>query len=276
MVGDLLRNYLPELPIFVVRDYALPAWLPKKTLVFSSSYSGNTEETLSMFQDAHKKGFTIISLSSGGKLQRMAMAKSLPHVELPPGFSPRLTTGFMLIPLIKILQQSGIISNRDAHLSKAIKSLQNPKHRRVGEELSKRLVEKLPIIYASERFRSVSMKWKTDINETAKTHAFFNTYSEMNHNEIMGFVEQNTSYHVIILRDEEDPLRIVKRMQITNKLMRETGAGVTEIVIRGDNMLSKLLSTVHIGFWMSYFLAMEYGHDPTPVPIIESLKNELK
>ncbi|MBU0980913.1 MAG: bifunctional phosphoglucose/phosphomannose isomerase [Nanoarchaeota archaeon] len=274
--GRLLHNYLPELPIFVANHYDLPEWLPKKTLVFVASYSGNTEETLSMFQAAHKKGYNIVAMSSGGKLEKMANAKNVTHIKLPTGFPPRLATAFLFVPLITVLQNSGIIPNKDVELDKAIQALQNPKHKRMGEDISKRLVDRVPLIYSSKNFSAVAMKWKTDINENAKTPAFHNTYSEHNHNELNGFLNLPARFHVIILRDEDDNRHIQKRFDITKKIIRETGTTVTEIMIRGDNKLSKILSTMHIGLWAAYHLALAYGTDPTPVPVIEVLKRELK
>jgi glucose/mannose-6-phosphate isomerase len=274
--GTLLKQYLPDLNILVIEDYHLPSWVKKNAFVFVSSYSGNTEETLSLFQDAHRKNFPIVALSAGGKLEAMALAKNVPHIKLPGGLPPRLSTGYLFIPLLTVLQNAGLIPNQDPEIDKAIAALDNPKHRRIGEELSSRLIDRVPLIYGSGKLEAVARKWKIDLNENSKTPAFYNIYPEFNHNELNGFINLPARFHAIILRDEDDSPRIQKRMDITKKIIRETGTTVTELVIRGDCALSKLLSALHISLYLSYNLALAYGTDPTPVPIVEILKKELK
>jgi len=276
IAGDFLRCYLPNIPISVVRDYQLPETIQKPALIFIVSYSGNTEESLSMFQDAYRRGHAIICMSSGGKLESVARAKDVPYIRLPSGVPPRLSTGYIFFPILGVLQNSGIIPNKDAEVEATIRALENPKHRRMGEELANRLKDRIPLVYSSGKFGAVAMKWKTDINENAKTPAFFNIYPEFNHNELNGFLNLPGRFHAIILRDENEHPRIAKRMDVTKKIIRETGTTLTELGIKGDNELAKLFSTMLIGLWASYFLAILYGTDPTPVPVIEMLKKDLK
>jgi len=105
---------------------------------------------------------------------------------------------------------------------------------------------------------------------------FYNVYPEWNHNELVGYTKLNADYHVIIIKDDEEFDRIRKRIKITKNIIKESGAGVSELVVKGENMLTKLISAVSIGDWTAYHLAQNYGVDPWPVKVIEKLKEELK
>ena len=122
----------------------------------------------------------------------------------------------------------------------------------------------------------IAEKWKTDINENAKTHAFYNMFSEFNHNEICAYENPVGDFYVVIVSDEKDHDRIKKRIEIFKKLLREYKAPVTEISITGTNLLTRLFSSIWMGLYLAYYLALEYGIDPTPVKIIEKLKKDLK
>jgi glucose/mannose-6-phosphate isomerase len=144
-----------------------------------------------------------------------------------------------------------------------------------------KLFGKLPVIYASNNFYSVAYRWKCEINENTKIPAFCNKFPELNHNELNGFLNLNKinlPVHVIILQDQDDHRRIIKRMETTRKLIKEmTNDSVkfTEITIRGDSILTKMFTTIYIGDLVSYHLAMNYATDPTPVDIIEKFKKEM-
>ncbi len=277
--GDMVRAYLADckrhVPVYTVRNYLLPRYITKKSIVFAISYSGNTEETVASYREASRLGARVIVLTSGGKLAILAKENEHALITVPTGIPPRLATPYLFFPLLTVLQNYGIIQGRPIEMRDAIAALKKPMYRELGKELAAKIGKTVPIIYASERFSVVAMKWKTDINENAKTHAFYNVYSEFNHNEINGYVNRNADFHVIIIRDDEDLGRIRKRMKITGTLIRQRGFPVTEVHIRGENYLTKLLSAIYTGLWLSYYLAIGYQTDPTPVQIIEDLKKEL-
>ncbi|MBD3309727.1 bifunctional phosphoglucose/phosphomannose isomerase [Candidatus Woesearchaeota archaeon] len=277
IAGDLLAAYLKDekLPVFVNRDYNLPKFATKRSLVIVSSYSGNTEETVSAFRKALRIGCRIVAIGSGGKVKEICEETKTPHIKVPRGYEPRAALGFMFFPMLTVLENSKLISSKKADVDKTISILKKPVFRNMGRELAEKLVDKTPIIYSSERFNPVAMRWKTQLNENVKIHAFYNTFSEMNHNEIMGYVNVKSNYFVLILKDEEDHPRIKKRMTICKELIKEKGVHVMEVTIKGDCFLSKMFSTLYMGDWASYFLAMKYGIDPTPVTIIEDLKKKM-
>jgi glucose/mannose-6-phosphate isomerase len=277
--GDLLKAYLQkqQLRIDVIKDYDLPFYAQKKTLLFALSYSGNTEETLSACRLASHRGCKIISLSSGGKLQEMAKMNHNLHIIVPSGIQPRLSTPYQFIPLLNVLSFSGVIPEQEETIKKTIADLKNSaeKIEAGGKEIAGKLKGKIPLIYSSQRMQCLAEKWKTDINENAKTHAFYNTFPEFNHNELCAFENTGKDYHVLIVSDKEDPDKIKNRIKTFKKTVSQYKVAVTEIGISGDSMLTKLLSGVWMGLFMSYYLALEYGRDPTPVNIIEKFKKEL-
>jgi len=278
--GNLLAAYISELkkpiPVHTIKNYFLPKYVTKNSLVFAVSYSGNTEETISAYREAVKLKAKVIGISSGGKLSMLSKENKNDFIKIPSGIPPRLSTPYLLFPMLNVLQSAGIIKQRYIEFRDAIESLKKPALKKFAKDIAEKIGKKLPLVYSSERMGVVAMKWKTDINENAKIPAFYNVYPEFNHNELNGYVNKVTDFHIIILRDDEDYGRIRKRMKITKSLFRKYGHSVTEILIRGDSFLAKLLSTLYTGLWLSYWLAIAYDTDPTPVKIIEDLKKELK
>jgi glucose/mannose-6-phosphate isomerase len=275
--GTILQTMLDiDIPIIICREYFLPKHVTRKSLIFAMSYSGNTEETLSLFKQAKRIGAQIIAISAGGKLEEAAKASDVKHIKIPQGIQPRMALGYMLFPMINVLQNSGIIPNADKECVDAIKNLKKHVYRDMSRELAAKLKGKIPLIYSSARLGCVAYKWKINFNENIKVHAFCNYFPEFNHNEINGFVNINGDYYVIIIKDDEEYLRNNRRMDIIKELIKDKGVKVTEVLIRGDSIFSKILSAIHIGDWTSYWLAIENKTNPTPVKIIEELKNRLK
>lgn len=277
IAGDILAAYLrkDKLPVFVNRDYSLPKFATKKSLVIISSYSGNTEETVSCLKDALKIGCKIVGISSGGKIQKMCKDARIPFIKLPSGYQPRCALGYGFFPMLALLQNSKLIENRNDDFERTIKALRNPAFKRMAEELSEKLAGKIPLIYASEAFRPVAYRWKTQFNENAKSHAFYHVFPELDHNELVGYLRRQEGFYCIMLKDEDDHPRIIKRVKVTKELIKKLDTPVTEVTIKGDCLLSKLFSTIYMGDWTSYFLAVKYGVDPTPVKVIEDLKKQL-
>jgi glucose/mannose-6-phosphate isomerase len=277
--GDLLKVYLQKLPmrIDVIKDYDLPFHAQKKTLLFALSYSGNTEETISAYRLALRRGCKVISLSSGGKLKELAKMNSNLHITVPGGVQPRLSTPYQFIPLLNVLSYSGIIEEQEHAIKKCISDLKNlsSKIEENAKVLAGKLKGKTPLIYSSTRMFCLAEKWKTDINENAKTHAFYNVFPEFNHNELCAFENTGKEYHVIIISDKDDNEKVKDRIKTFKKTISSYKVDVTEIGLSGDNMLTKLLSGVWMGLFLSYYLALEYNRDPTPVNIIEKFKKEL-
>jgi len=277
--GDLLKVYLQELPIqiHVIKDYDLPHFVQRKSLVFAVSYSGNTEETISAYRSAVRRGCKVITISSGGKLQELSKMNKNPHIKVPQGVQPRVSIPYLFIPILNVLSYSGIIDDQEKIIKKCYAELKSASEKieNGSKDLAAKLKGKLPLIYSSNRIFCVAEKWKTDINENAKTHAFYNTFSEFNHNEICGYENPNLASHIIIISDKQDNLRIKDRIKVFKKLIGQYKVPVTEIAIMGENFLTRLFSGILMGLFLSYYLALEYNTDPSPVNIIEKFKKEL-
>ncbi len=275
--GEILISYLHDfkIPVFLNKDYSLPSYIDANTLVFAISYSGNTEETINAIKEARKKNARIILMASGGKLKKIAEEQKLAFIEVPGGLQPRFSYGYLFLVLLRVLQNSSLIEKQDAAVERTIETLRKDIFKERAEELAEKLIGKVPLIYSSDRMRAVSYKWKINFCENTKVLAFSNVFPEMNHNEINGFVNLKGDYHVIIIKDEEDHPRIQKRMDVFKELIKQRGVEVTEIGLSGPNRLAKILSAIYIGDWVSFFLAIKYKQDPTPVKMIEDFKKKM-
>jgi len=274
--GDILKAYLKDkINVEVNKNYFLPELAGKETLLFILSYSGNTEETISAFRTAQRKNMNMVIITSGGKLEELSKISKTPCIIIPRGFQPRAAIAYLFFPMLAVLYNSHLIDNPVEDVKKTIKALKNPQFKERAQDLAEKLVEKIPLIYASERMGVVAYRWKTQFNENAKIHAFFHVFPELDHNELVGYGNIKAGYHVIIIKDDDDYVKVKKRMDITKRLISEAGINVTEMVIKGDCFLTKLFSAVYLGDLTSYYLALKYGTDPTPVDIIEELKKEL-
>ena len=273
--GDLLKIYMhnSKIPIFVVRDYKLPNFVDENTLVFAVSYSGNTEETLSAFEDASGKKAKIVAVTSGGELS----TKAKKIIKIPRGLQPRAALGYTFFPVLGVLVNSGIVEVKNSEINEMLDILsKTDEFKSFGEKLAKKIQNRTPIIYASELLSAVAYRWKTQFNENSKVAAFHHSFSEMNHNEIAGYQNINKNdFIAIFIRDKNDNERIKKRMDITKEII-STRIDVEEVFTRGEYLLSRIFSGIYYGDFASYYLALANRIDPTPVTVIENLKNKLK
>ncbi|MBA7491520.1 hypothetical protein ES702_02067 [subsurface metagenome] len=287
--GDLLRSYLFKdlgIPLIVNRNYKIPHFVGQDTLIFASSYSGNTEETLSAYQEAHKRGAKIIGLTSGGKLKEYCQRDGNPVIIIPSGFPPRTALGYLFFPLIMILERLKLIRNKMEEIEETIKIL-TKLSRELGprekgnraKRLAQELYNKVPVVYSSsEYFEPVALRWKDQFNENSKVFAIWNLFPELNHNEIVGWeiLEEITKNFIIILiRDRDDFERIKVRMDITKSIIKKKVSGINEVWSEGSSLLARIFSLIYLGDFISFYLAILNGVDPTPVKMIDLLKKEL-
>ena len=271
--GDLLKICLSKekIPVYVNRDYKVPNFVNENSLVFVVSYSGNTEETLSAYKDAHNKKARIIGITSGGKLADECDKV----IKIPSGLQPRAALGYLFFPVLGILHNTNIVRVKNQDVNEMLDILKETNNfDEEGEALSKKLKEKIPIIYASEKLAAIAFRWKTQINENAKMPAFYNVFSEMNHNEIAGYQGMNRKFTAILIRDKNDNDRIKKRMDICKEIMEER-IDVEEVHTQGKSLLARLFSTIYLGDFVSYYMAILNRVDPSPVDIIEGMKRKL-
>jgi glucose/mannose-6-phosphate isomerase len=289
--GDLLKDWLREtlpIPIEVCREYTLPAYADEETLVLVSSYSGNTEETLSMFLEALEKHCMTISITSNGSLLAFNKTLNLPFIKLPTGYPPRSAIPYLFFPLVISLKKLGILSGVTDELKEAIMVLNQVREELKPENLTVQNVAKqiangikgsIPFICGFGFYRSIALRIKTQFNENGKTPAKSEIFPELNHNETVGWTglrELTKNFSVLLIRDNWEPLEIKTRIDVTRKLVFDNGAqNVLEIHARGVAKLARLLSVMYIGDFASVYLGILYGFDPTPVKIIDELKLQL-
>ena len=273
--GEILQSYLDlTIPVLVNRSYELPGMVNRNTIVFLVSYSGNTEEVLSCYALAKTKGAKIVGISSGGKLQELCIRGKVPFIQVPGGLQPRDATGYLTIPLLAVLKNSRVIRMNENEIPEMIEALKKNLHES-AQEIAAKLKNKVPLIYSSEAMAVLARTWKKKIVENAKVHAFANTFPEMNHNEILGFTHCVADYFAILIYDLDDHPRIKKRMDITKSLLQKNGCPVMGLRVSGKNKLSNIFSTILLGSYVGYYLALEYGVDPVPINLVDEFKKEM-
>lgn len=270
-----LNAYKIALPLYIHRNYGLPNQVDKKHLIICISYSGNTEETLNCFEEARKNGFKIITIASGGKLTELSKKHGIPSVMIPAGFQPRMALGFQYAALMQVLVNCGLVEDGLDNIS-ALEELLKPQSLEAyGKKLAQRLRNKIPVVYASYGLRSLARIWKIKFNENSKIPAFNNYFPELNHNEMMGYANAGNNFQVIVLRDPTDHPRILKRIKLMASLIKKRGVSIDIIDIKGKDILYKIFSSILLGDWISYYLALKRGIDPTPVELNEEFKKRL-
>jgi len=287
LLKDLARDRL-ALPVDVCREYHLPAYAGKNTLVFATSYSGETEETLSVFLEALKRKCMIICISSGGLLTQFAERLSIPHVLVPSGMAPRATLPYLFMPLLGILEKMGLAPGVNAEFSETVKVLnrisrENSPERPVTDNLSKRLASNVygtvPTVYGFGFYRAVAQRFKTQFNENSKNPAKHESFPELNHNEIVGWEaakEFAKLFSIIFIRDAEEPNEIRQRIEVTKEIIGKQAVEMFEVWSSGKSSLARMASVINVGDFTSVYLAVLRGIDPTPVKTITLLKERLK
>jgi len=288
--GDLLKDWARNqlgMPIEVNREYELPGYASKNTLVLLTSYSGDTEETLSSFLDALKRKCMIYCVSSGGALLENAERLSVPYIRVPAGIPPRAALPYLFVPLLICMEKMGFVSNASEELSECFRilkkiSIDNAPEKQTIENFSKALALNIgqtsPIVYGFGFYRSVAMRFKQQFNENSKVPSKWEVFSELNHNEIVGWEragELGKCFSAIFLRDSEEPTSIQSRIEITRELMEQAGVGLLEVQAQGESRLARMLSTICLGDFTSVYLAVLHGVDPTPVKTVNYLKEML-
>ncbi len=273
--GDILKAYMMDkkIPVYVNKDYDIPEFVDKNTLVFAVSYSGNTEETLSALTQAKNKGAKIVAITSGGQLSDVADKV----IKIPSGLQPRNGVAYLFFPMIGVLFNSGVIEVKNSELNELLKVVSNvDSFDEKGRQLAMKIKSKTPIIYSTPRMEPAAYRFKCEINENSKHPAYHHTFPELCHNELVGFSGMERSKFVIIMiKDSFDHERNKKRMEICKSLFSET-VDVEEINTTGTSYLARLFSAIYLGDWISYHLAVWKRVDPTPVYVIEDLKKALK
>jgi len=277
LAADLLRARHPDLDLLVHRGYLLPDCKDlDDRLIIVSSYSGNTEEALDAYAMAIRDQMGCVVLTTGGELLQQARMNGTPFIALPnTGIQPRIAIGFATVALASVM-------GRDlAELRGLADALHPDALESAGKRLADILHDRIPIVYASAENAALAYTWKVTMNETGKIPAFMNVLPEANHNEMTGFdataaSEQLSShFHCVFITDAKDHPSVQRRMKVTAALYAEHHITTTALEVNGASRWERLFSTVLMGNWAAYHLALRYGAEPDAVPMVEEFKKRL-
>ena len=286
LVKSWLRKEL-SVPFEVIRGYDLPGYVDSGTLVIASSYSGNTEETVTCFDAAHSCGAQIAVIASGGQLIDKASSSDVSYVQLPSGLQPRMAVIYNLRALTALLAHFGVVSfmpfNEIAEVSDWLAQESSAwtsdvsTDKNLAKQLALLAVGKTPVFYAGSIMAPIAYKWKISWNENAKNVAFWNELPEFNHNEFMGWSSHpiEKPFAVFDLVSQFEHSQILKRFEISDRLLSGKRPKATTINLRGESELGQMLWASILADFVSIYVAILNGVDPTPVPLIEKLKKEL-
>jgi glucose/mannose-6-phosphate isomerase len=286
--GDLLAACAADrldVPLVVHRGYGLPAAVNEEALVVVCSYSGDTVEALSAVDAATARGCAVAAVTAGGRLAGRARAAGWPLVCLPGGLMPRFALGHLFVPCLEVLAAAGAEVARPDEVTEALAVLEAlgpglEPDRAVADNEAKRLAldvhGRLPAIYGGPVTGAVAYRWKTDVEENAKTFALAGVLPEMNHNEIEAWQGPDARrLHMLLLRDTEEGTEIARRFALLREMAGPAAGGVNEVHGRGAGRVARLLSLVCLGQWTSYYLAMLRGVDPWTVPRLDEFKRRM-
>ncbi len=262
---------MADFPVSVYNDYRVYENIDSKTLLVIVSYSGNTEESLEVYEEGVKKGCKICGITSGGKLQKMCEKDNIEYVKIPEGYEPRAAIAYLVFALARVLQNSGVLDVNIEGLS----ALMNEGYfDDKAKEIAKAIGNKLPIIYSSEKFKAVAYRWKCDINENSKMWGISNVFPEANHNEILPMTKQKDVF-IVLIKDKDDDKRVKRRMEVIEKIAKKSKVGVMIVEPKGENIVEKVFSTVFLGSLVSCYLAKNHKVDANEMELLEDFKKML-
>lgn len=285
MAGDIAKRFA-KFPLFINRSYTLPAFVDQHTLLIAISYSGNTAETLSALDAGIAAGAVPLIIASGGELEVRSKAEEIPFLKIPAGYQPRAALGHLALPLLLTLARLGLLKEIEPWktLHQGLDRVRErctvsiPTERNPAKQLALALNGRIPIVYGTvDNTCLIAMRWKTQINENAKQPAFWNAFPELNHNEILALVRADllSDQHVLLLENDYDLPENRGRIEIMTELFAEHKVLFTRVRAEGASELAQILAQIHLGDYVSYYLALLNGVDPTPVELIEGFKQAL-
>jgi glucose/mannose-6-phosphate isomerase len=267
-----------HVPIIVNKDYHIPAFVNEDTLVICCSYSGNTEETLSMYAAAVKKGATVSVITSGGKFAEIAEKEDLNIIQIRGGFPPRAAFGLSFPQLFFTLTAYGMIDQTFIpEVEKAIQTLNQNEGQiqKAAKTIAEQLHGKLPIIYSESSLEGVAVRFRQQINENSKMLCWHHAIPEMNHNELVGWRTENQNLAVVYLRSEHDYYRNAARIKQNKEVISKYTSTIIDMQAKGESAIERALFLIHLGDWVSEFIAQLKGIDSVEVDVITGLKNML-
>ena len=280
--ADFVKEFIKEsceVPFLVGKGYHIPNYVDENTLAICSSYSGNTEETLTAFTQMLETGAKIVIISSGGKLIEEAKSRHFDYIQVPGNWaSPRACLGYSIVQQLYVLNELGLIDGQfKGSLKSAIDLIRfdDDSIRPAAKQVAERIYDKKPVIYVTDRMEAVAVRLRQQINENAKMLCWHHVIPEMNHNELVGWTERHDDVAVIYLRNRDDYKRNQVRMEINQEIIGKYSDTIIDIFSKGQSLIEKALYLVHLGDWISWYLSELKGVDAIEVNVIDYLKAEL-
>ena len=288
VVAAAFNDELP-VPLAVLKQIRTPAFVGPETLAIAVSYSGDTEETVSMASSAVERGAQFVAISCGGRLADVARDAGALHLPCPTGLMPRAAIGALVAPLLVTLYRAGLAPGAHANLMAAQAQLARRRDRCVpsvtgaanpARELARRLDRTIPLVYGGGALGGVAAyRWKCDVNENAKAPAFWHQYPELDHNEICGWGQHGDvtrqMLSLVELRHGFEHKRLKLRFDATREIIEECVHQVLSVEAEGEGRLAQLLDLMYVGDWTSCYLALQSDVDPGPIDAIFELKSRL-
>ncbi len=274
-----VMNRYGTVPVFTLNSYEVPNWIDENTLVIASSYSGNTEETLTGFDKIAEKGIEIISVTSGGKLLDKAVKNGFEYIKIPSGWpAPRACFGYSFVSQLAIMDKMGLLEkDLEGELKETVRLIENEANdiKDEAKEISNRLIGKLPFIYTNLDFEPLGIRFKQQLNENAKTLAHHAVIPEMNHNELVGWASEYKDIAVVFIKSDLYSERVNARIDLTKEIVLKYVDTMIEIEAKGNTLVEQMLYLVNLTDWVSFYLAESKGVDVMAIANINYLKDQL-
>ncbi|MCC6816780.1 MAG: bifunctional phosphoglucose/phosphomannose isomerase [Saprospiraceae bacterium] len=268
-----------EIPYLINKTYKAPAYINSSSLAIASSYSGNTEETLSNINQCILQGAKIICIASGGKIIDLAKEKGYDYIQVPSNWSsPRACLGYSIVSQLYVLYKLGFISAQFKNdLKKTIELIQSDNNsiQEKANHLANSLYNKTAVIYSTDRIEPVAVRFRQQINENAKRLCWHHVIPEMNHNELVGWRESRPELATIFLRNSDDYPRNNFRTELSKEIIGHFSGVSIDIFSKGNSLIEKSLYLVHLLDYASVFLADLYKVNPVEIKVIDILKEQL-
>ncbi len=290
VAGDLVRAIFSDrltVPLISVRDYDLPAWVGPTTLVVASSHSGATEETISALGTALERRFPVAVISTGGPIGDVAARAGLPRLLFPSETPPRASLGYGLILLSGLLERAGMLDLTGAEVESAIEAARSvssssasdlPTEENMAKQLAWSMLDRLPVIAGSGQMAAVARRWKTQLNENANSAAVAEELPEATHNTVVGYDQPDTlrdhQFQVFLAGSGDNP-RNARRADIATGLLDEVAISHQTVRFEGSTRLAEACAAIGLGDYVSFYLAMLYGVDPSATPSLTQMKESM-
>lgn len=271
-----------ELPIRFLQNYTYNITPDSsEALNVVCSYSGNTEEAISVLNQLIDKNLPTVGIAAGGQIEEICKANNTPFVKLPmprPDFQPRMGSGYFVGAILKVLSNAGLTADFSDEIIKSAEGFSSKmeEFESKGKDLASKIAGKTPLVWANQMYKELARVWTIKFNEHAKNPAFFNFFSELNHNLMVGLTHLGDRYFVIMLKDPADDPRNHKRYEVTAGILKEVQMESITLELGGATVFEKLFNSIYLADFAAYYLSEKNQVDPTPVVMVEEFKNRLK